>query len=366
MPTATQRPRAGLLGVVGGTLGIAAGALGGCSGTGDYVGWWDPDKSPVLPVGGQAPVHAEAGLAADGGGTHDAAPPEAGVEAGTDGPPAGPIHTVFFVLMARQPWSAIAGSASAPYVNGTLLPKGAHATAYYAAPAQDTQSLPNVVWLEAGQDFGWTNNVAPTTQTSGTHNHLVDQLEAAGVTWKAYVEGAASGQCPIADNPPYRTWHVPFLYFDDVVGNPASANAKRCVQHVVPLDDLAADLASGSVPRYAFVVPDFCHDMHDDCNTGDRIRQGDDWLASAVPPIVASKAYASGGAVLVAWDYSNTGYVPVGMIALSPKARAGYASGTKHTASSTLRTLQKVFGVSPYLGDAANADDLGELFTSFP
>jgi len=350
MPTATR-------------LSVVAALFCGCAGTGGYVDWWDPDKSPVVPVGGTAPVHGDAGAAAEGGGAHDAGAAEAGAESG---PPAGPIHTVFFVLMARQPWSAIEGSASAPYVNGTLLHAGAHATAYYAAPAQDALSLPNVLWLEAGQDFGFTRNVAPPGNTSATKNHLVDQLEAAGVTWKAYVQGATAGQCPIADNPPMRTWHVPFVYFDDVVGNPASTAAKRCVQHVVPIADLAADLASGAAPRYAFVVPDFCHDMHDDCNTGDRIRQGDDWLAAAVPPILASKTYAAGGAVLVAWDYTDTGYLPIGMIALSPKARAGYASPTKHTTSSTLRTLQRIFGTSPYLGDAANADDLGELFTSFP
>jgi hypothetical protein len=31
-----------------------------------------------------------------------------------------------------------------------------------------------------------------------------------------------------------------------------------------------------------------------------------------------------------------------------------------------LRTLEEIFGVSPYLGDAANATDLRDLFRTFP
>jgi len=34
--------------------------------------------------------------------------------------------------------------------------------------------------------------------------------------------------------------------------------------------------------------------------------------------------------------------------------------------SSTLRTVQEIFGVTPFLGDAANATDLNALFSVFP
>jgi hypothetical protein len=37
-----------------------------------------------------------------------------------------------------------------------------------------------------------------------------------------------------------------------------------------------------------------------------------------------------------------------------------------YTHSSTLRTVQKMFGLTPYLGDAANATDLSDLFTKLP
>jgi hypothetical protein len=106
--------------------------------------------------------------------------------------------------------------------------------------------------------------------------------------------------------------------------------------------------------------------MHDDCNTGDPIRQGDDWLSANVPAILGSNAYADHGAVFIAWDFSSAGYVPLGFIALSEKARPGFGGQTKLTTSSTLRSMQEILGVTPLLGDAANAPDVGELFVSFP
>ena len=40
--------------------------------------------------------------------------------------------------------------------------------------------------------------------------------------------------------------------------------------------------------------------------------------------------------------------------------------GIQYTHSSTLRTIEGIFGVMPLLGDAANATDLSDLFASFP
>jgi hypothetical protein len=51
------------------------------------------------------------------------------------------------------------------------------------------------------------------------------------------------------------------------------------------------------------------------------------------------------------------------MIVLSPLAKGGGYHNTLHyTHSSTLRTLQKIFGAGPFLGGAATALDLSDLF----
>jgi len=55
------------------------------------------------------------------------------------------------------------------------------------------------------------------------------------------------------------------------------------------------------------------------------------------------------------------------MIALSPKAKGGgYANTIPYDHSSTLRTVEEIFGVNPLLHDAANATDLADLFVTFP
>src|SRR5438552_5244444 len=64
--------------------------------------------------------------------------------------------TVFLIVMENHNWNQINGSASAPYIN-SLLTQGAHAEAYYNPPGLHP-SEPNYLWLEAGTNFGITND----------------------------------------------------------------------------------------------------------------------------------------------------------------------------------------------------------------
>ncbi len=108
--------------------------------------------------------------------------------------------------------------------------------------------------------------------------------------------------------------------------------------------------------------------MHDSCGPlNDPVKQGDTWLAQHIPTILNSQAYQNGGVVFITWDEGEGGDGPIGMIVLSPNAKGGGYSNTLHyTHSSTLRTLQEIFGVTPLLGDAAQATDLSDLFKTFP
>src|SRR3989449_3889811 len=94
-----------------------------------------------------------------------------------------PIHTVFLILMENHDWSSIKGSPSAPYINDTLLPIASHAEQYYNPPGVHP-SEPNYLWLEAGTDFGIRNDRSPAHNHQSTTNHLVDLLEAAGLSWR--------------------------------------------------------------------------------------------------------------------------------------------------------------------------------------
>jgi hypothetical protein len=275
-------------------------------------------------------------------------------------------RTVFVIVMENHDWSGIYGSASAPYING-LLKRGAHAEAYYNPPGLHP-SEPNYLWMEAGTSFGVTNDADPVSNHQESHAHLTYLLDQAGISWKSYQEGIYGKDCPLFSYDHYAAKHNPMVFFDDVTDG-GDRNSANCIAHVRPYAELADDLASGEVARYNFITPDTCDDMHDflGCETPDAILNGDRWLARALPPILESDAYQNGGVVFVTWDEGmGTSDGPIGMIVLSRDARPGYANAIPYTHSSLLRTLQDIFGVQPYLGDAANAADLSDLFAVYP
>ena len=117
------------------------------------------------------------------------------------------------------------------------------------------------------------------------------------------------------------------------------------------------------MPQYAFITPNLCNDMHDSCTPqNNSILQGDAWLSSLIPKILASAAYQSGGAIFITWDEGEGSDGPIGMIVISPFAKgSGYSNTIHYTHGSTLRTFEEIFGVS-LLRDAANQTSLSDLF----
>jgi phospholipase C len=297
-------------------------------------------------------------LGACGGAPDAASQTEQGLTGAGGGGGLSSVKNVFVILMENHNWSSVKGSGAAPYINNTLLPMGAHAENYVNVPGIHP-SEPNYIWLEAGDNFGVANDDPPSNNHQSTKDHLTNQLEAAGISWKEYAEGIGGSSCPVTANKLYAPKHVPFVFFDDVIND-----SSRCTSHVRPYSELATDLSNGSTARYNFITPDLCDDMHDSsgCATKSSLANGDAWLARELPKIFASNAYKSGGAVFITWDESEQGDHPIGMIVLSPFAKAGYAGTVSYSHSSTLRTVQTIFGVQPFLGDAANANDLSDLF----
>ncbi|MGZ6143306.1 MAG: alkaline phosphatase family protein [Myxococcales bacterium] len=275
------------------------------------------------------------------------------------------VNHVFVILMENHNWSSIKGSPSAPYINGTLLKDGAHAEKYMNVPGLHP-SLPNYLWLESGSNQGVWDDKDPSSHLL-TAAHLTQLLSAAGVSWKAYEEDIDGHSCPLTGVDLYAPRHDPAVYFKDVNGG-LDWQSAECIAHIRPYGELVSDLEKGSVPQYSFITPNTCDDMHDSsgCATTNSIKNGDTWLSQAVPQIVGSAAYRNGGALFITWDESEGSDVPIGFIALSPLIKPGYSSTVAYTHSSTLRSIEEIFGLTPLLGDAANATNLSDLFKSFP
>jgi phosphatidylinositol-3-phosphatase len=287
------------------------------------------------------------------------------------------IQTVFIILMENHNWTGdgtldIKGNPDAPFINNTLVPIASHAENYFNPPNLHP-SLPNYLWLEAGTNFGILNDGLPSQNSQTTTQHLVTLLNNAGISWKAYQENSDGSSCPLVNEGPkdpnssqlYAPKHDPFVYFDDVTSNqdPKSAN---CIAHVRPFTELAGDLQNNSVASYNFITPNLCDDMHDSCTLGN-IPDGDTWLSQNVPAILNSAIFKKNGALFITWDEADEGDGPIGMIVLSPFAKGGgYSNQIHYTHGSTLRTLEEIFSVAPFLGDAGKETDLRDLFRVFP
>jgi len=277
-----------------------------------------------------------------------------------------PVHTVFVLLLENTAWTNVENNSSAPYINNALLPIASYCD-QYSTPPSNHPSLPNYLWLEAGTNFGVRADVWPASNHFNTTNHFVIQLDQAGISWRAYEEDIDGLEVPLQDTNNYGVRHDPFVYFDDVTGTNDPQNG-YALAHIRPYNEFVPDLTRNTVAQYNFITPNLIHDGHNAIAPNyDKLQQVDEWLASEIPKILQSAAYTNNGAIFIIWD-EGTGDMdgPIGMILLSPLARGGgYHSPVPHTHSSTLRTFQEVFGVQPWLGDAANANDLSELFNIY-
>jgi Phosphoesterase family len=107
--------------------------------------------------------------------------------------------TVFLTMMENHNWSDIKNSPSAPYINHTLLPMASYAEQYYNPPGNHP-SEPNYLWLEAGTNFGISDDANPGVNHQGTTQHLVTLLNNAHISWKSYQESISGTVCPLTGN----------------------------------------------------------------------------------------------------------------------------------------------------------------------
>jgi hypothetical protein len=348
-----------------------------------------------------------------------AGPPSAAVPAASAAPQAlPPIRHVFVLLLENQSYGLTFGNQSrAPYLARTLAARGALLTQYYGI---GHASLGNYVALISGQapneatqlDCAVFSDFRASAPALDAHGQLrgvgcvyprsvptlPDQLEAAGLTWKAYMEdmgrnaareAATCGHVPLGRventqvaqrTDQYAARHNPFVYFHAIIDNQA-----RCDAHVVSLDHLPEDLASeAATPNYVFITPNLCNDGHDaacaDGRTGGLVAINT-FLQHWVPLIEASPAFRAAGLLVITFDESDGAgregssaccgerplpgalYLPgfngpgggrVGAMLLSPFIRPGTVSATPYNHYALLRTVEAIFGL-PYLGYAASS-----------
>jgi hypothetical protein len=280
------------------------------------------------------------------------------------------IQTVFVIPVENRNWADIKGSSEAPYINKTLLPMGAYAE-NFTNPLHP--SLPNYIALEAGSDLGVTADGLPSQYAQVTHAHFSEQLNNAGIPWRAYVESITGKDCPLnAEGPKdsdgnqeYAPRHFPQIFFKDMTNDNDKSSA-YCIQHAELFSRLRSDLKNDAIGRYNFIVPNLCDIGHDPCG-GNEVAHFDTWLKDNLPIILNSSKYKAGHVlVVILADEARTGDGPTPLILLGAGVKKDYSNQVNYSQGSVLRTLQEIFGVSPFLGSAARSSDFSAMFTTFP
>jgi len=234
-------------------------------------------------------------------------------------------------------------------------------------------SQANYLALLGGDTFGCGNNGCPPV----SNPNLVDRLEAAGLTWKGYMENqnVASG-CDNTYHEPYTLEHNPFVGFADILNNPTRcsnivlANPTGCT---VTDCSLVNDLNSASAPNFMWLTPNNCNNMHGFtgiCPTS--IPMGDNYLKGLVPNILNSNTFTTQRAALfIVFDEGN-GWCPLNgssedcvyAVWAGPLAKTGFATSNLYNHYSWTKTIETNWNLAGLTSNDANAKPMTEFFKS--
>jgi acid phosphatase len=261
---------------------------------------------------------------------------------------------IVVVMEENQSYATVVGNTSGwPNLNNLII-NGALATNYYA---NSHPSIGNYFMLTTGQLL--------TTDDSSTTVWNVDNVArrmlASGVSFKVYAEGITQGYLG-GDTGLYVIRHNPFAMLSDVAGNPQVAN-----ESIWPFTQFSADLASGTLPEFSFIVPN----IDDDAHSGTPL-QADAWLqTNVITPLSNSSAFALGGdgILIVAFDEAadtdaTNGGGHVAPVFWGPNLKVGYTqtSTTLYQHPSMLRTVMDALRLANPPGAAAGAPSMAEFF----
>lgn len=255
---------------------------------------------------------------------------------------------VVWIWMENRSYSAVLGTGGAAPRLAAYAHACGVATDYWAVTHP---SLPNYLAATSGSTGGVTSDCDPTSCPQSRPS-LFGQVAASGRRWRGYAENMAT-RCDRASYDGYAARHNPAVYFTPI--------RARCLRWDVPMGGssgaFARALAAPSLPAFAFVTPNLCHDGHD-CSTA----TADRWLGLWLGRIVASPAYRAGNTVVfVTWDEGAGSDNRVATVVIGPTVHPGTRFGRRCTHYSLLRTTEQLLGLR-LLGHAATARGMLRAF----
>jgi hypothetical protein len=288
-----------------------------------------------------------------------------------------PLNHVFLIVEENNGFQDIIGNPAAPNLNHLASTFGLETDYFGVSPccseSNYVQLLGGTSFANVQSDDAYWKNTVPATP------NLITQLNSAHVSWKAYLQSlpyagyqgicypAKCNGAPDSD-PLYVSKHDGIQNFTE---NWTTADWNR----QVPIGQLHADLASGDVPRFGYIIPDECHDMHGDppyCvdsgNEGDPQNQhltsvGDAYLGHLVSAITGASFWAKGNnAIIITFDEgddssgccdANPGAGQVATVVVTSHGPRGVQDATPANHYSTLSSIEHALSL-PCLNDACD------------
>jgi phosphatidylinositol-3-phosphatase len=218
-----------------------------------------------------------------------------------------PTPHLVVIVFENKEYHQVVRSRHAPYITETLIPEGRLFTHYYASLHP---SLPNYLLMTSARFGRCVTNACP--RPALRNESLFHQMNAAPdpISWKVYAEDMPSN-CHGFDTQTYAARHNPALYYRDI----GARGDGTCKRFDVPFAELGDDLAAGTLPQFALIVPNIYHDMHSDspvsraCDFRSVIQsevcQGDRWLARKLPALLSNGGRGD-VTILIAFDEGTT------------------------------------------------------------
>jgi phosphatidylinositol-3-phosphatase len=225
------------------------------------------------------------------------------------------LDRVFVIVLENHSEHSVIDDPNTPFIS-SLAHQYGEAADYFGVTHP---SEPNYVAMISGSNW-FINNDNPNNRFD--HTNLVDELAAHHIGWGAYLEALPASD-PLTDfwpssaDPLYASKHNPFALFTDIRANPAR------VANIKPYTALAGDLNGQNAPRFVYIVPDQCNDMHggvkhaiagqpetpcpfgsanDDPNDAALKHKADEFVRGAVTTIMSSRAWTPHSAIFIVAD----------------------------------------------------------------
>jgi hypothetical protein len=295
---------------------------------------------------------------------------------------------VFLIIGENTDLSQL-NKTNAPYQLGTIEPNSAWLTNYFALTHY---SEANYVGMVSGQFTTCEQKDGLAASCHQDVPNLFAQLDSAGISWLSWMESMPS-QCYLVNTGGdaglnhYAAKHNPALFFDGIEGTSGTwtdPGGPECMANDIPAgttgpNDMTAfnnALSTNTgLARFNLVVPNECEDAHDNCKpAGNPITQYDNFLANEITAIQTwGQTYGDGDwVIIVTYDegitnspkraikFGNGGNVVFAV--MGPQVHNAVYEQTGFTHYSLLRTLEDGFGISTYVGHAADASPINTIW----